>query len=217
MVDRKEKTNHVGFEAFSFLSTITINTPYMVSFFFFPVDTGVLIVMVDRKEKADHVGFEVFTAATMKNAVKTSNPTWSVFLSCPPLLSIPRVDASKHASTVIPANRKRRRKGNPVVSDETLMYGYESSATLTTDRLHYKLQTRPLLREGAPRRRTKQFSGKRQEKVKSGHGPQRGTRHQDILTDLQSQSNFNFNNINMWLRRHYVNASPAVYRTMVSA
>jgi hypothetical protein len=30
------------------------------------------------------------------------------------------------------------------------MYGYESSATLTTDRLHYKLQTRPLVREGAP-------------------------------------------------------------------
>jgi hypothetical protein len=40
----------------------------------------------------------------------------------------------------------RRRKGNPVVSDETMMYGYESSATLTTDRLHYKLQTRPLVR-----------------------------------------------------------------------
>jgi hypothetical protein len=34
------------------------------------------------------------------------------------------------------------------VSDETVMYGYESSATLTTDRLHYKLQTRPLVREG---------------------------------------------------------------------
>jgi hypothetical protein len=40
------------------------------------------------------------------------------------------------------------------------MYGYESSATLATDRLHYKLQTRPLVREGAPRRRAKQFSGK---------------------------------------------------------
>jgi hypothetical protein len=50
--------------------------------------------------------------------------------------------------TVIPASRKRRRKGNPVVSDETVRYGYESSATLTTDRLHYKLQTSPLVREG---------------------------------------------------------------------
>jgi hypothetical protein len=29
------------------------------------------------------------------------------------------------------------------------MYGYESSAILTTDRLQYKLQTRPLIREGA--------------------------------------------------------------------
>jgi hypothetical protein len=48
-----------------------------------------------------------------------------------------------------------------VVSDESVMYSYESSATMTTDRLHYKLQTRPLVREGAPRQRAKQFSGKR--------------------------------------------------------
>jgi hypothetical protein len=63
------------------------------------------------------------------------------------------------------------------------MYGYESSATLTTDRLHYKLETRPLVREGAPRRRAKQFSGKGKEKVKSGHGPQWGAGHKDVLTD----------------------------------
>jgi hypothetical protein len=63
------------------------------------------------------------------------------------------------------------------------MYGYESTAILTTDRLHYKLQTRPLVREGAPRRRAKQFSGKRKQKVESGHGPQMGARNQDILTD----------------------------------
>jgi hypothetical protein len=63
------------------------------------------------------------------------------------------------SSTVIPASRKRRRKGNPVVSDEAVMYGNESSATLTTDILHYKLQTRPLVKEGTPRRRAKQFSG----------------------------------------------------------
>jgi hypothetical protein len=54
------------------------------------------------------------------------------------------------------------------------MYGYESSATLTTDIFHYKLQNSPLVREGAPRRRATQFSGKRKEKVKSGHGPQTG-------------------------------------------
>jgi hypothetical protein len=58
----------------------------------------------------------------------------------------PHVEAGKNTSTVIPASRKRRRKGNPVVSDETVMYGYESSATLITDRLHYKLQTRPLVK-----------------------------------------------------------------------
>jgi hypothetical protein len=51
------------------------------------------------------------------------------------------------------------------------MYGYESSTTLTTDRLHYQLQTRPLVREGDPRGRRKQLSGKREEKEKSGHGP----------------------------------------------
>jgi hypothetical protein len=78
---------------------------------------------------------------------------------------------------------KRRRKRNLLVSDEAVIYGYESSATLTTDRLHYKVQTRPLVREGAPRRIAKQFSGKRRKKVKSGYGLQRSARHQDILTD----------------------------------
>jgi hypothetical protein len=80
-------------------------------------------------------------------------------------------------------SRKRRRKGNPEVSDQTVMYGYESSVTLTNDNWHYKLQTRPLVREGAPRRRAKQFSGKRKKKVKSDHGHQSGARHQVILTD----------------------------------
>jgi hypothetical protein len=46
------------------------------------------------------------------------------------------------------------------------MYGYESSATLTTDRLRYNLQTRPLVREGSPSRRIKKLSGKRNEKGK---------------------------------------------------
>jgi hypothetical protein len=59
----------------------------------------------------------------------------------------PCVEAGKKTSTVNPASLKRRRKGNPVVSGETVMYSYESSATLTTDRLQYKLQTRPLVRE----------------------------------------------------------------------
>jgi hypothetical protein len=70
-------------------------------------------------------------------------------------VQISRVEAGMNTSTVIPASRKRRRKGNPVVSGETVMYGYESSSTLTTERFHYKLQTRPLVTEGAPRRRAK--------------------------------------------------------------
>jgi hypothetical protein len=36
----------------------------------------------------------------------------------------PRVKAGKNTSTVTPVSRKRRRNGNPVVSDETVMYGY---------------------------------------------------------------------------------------------
>jgi hypothetical protein len=47
---------------------------------------------------------------------------------------------------------------------------YESFATLTTHKLHYELQTLALVREGAPRRRAKQLSGKRMEKEKSGYG-----------------------------------------------
>jgi hypothetical protein len=35
-----------------------------------------------------------------------------------------------------------------------------------------------------PRQRAKQFSSKRKDKVKSCHGPQRGARHEDILTDF---------------------------------
>jgi hypothetical protein len=54
------------------------------------------------------------------------------------------------------------------------MYDYESSMTLTTDRLHYKLQTRPLFREDDSKRREKQLSGKRRENEKSGFGPQKG-------------------------------------------
>jgi hypothetical protein len=50
------------------------------------------------------------------------------------------------------------------------MYDYDSSATLTTVRLHYKLQTHPLVREDTPRRRAKQLSSKRKEKEKIGHG-----------------------------------------------
>jgi hypothetical protein len=59
------------------------------------------------------------------------------------------------------------------------MYGYESSTTLTTGRLHYKLQ--PVLSSERAQQDEEQsnFPAKQTEKVKSGHGPQRGARHQD--------------------------------------
>jgi hypothetical protein len=74
------------------------------------------------------------------------------------------------------------------------MYGYDSSVALTTDRLHYKLQTRHLVREGAPRRRTNQLSGKRKEKEKSGHGPPKRVpdTKTDRPTDRRSQLQLNY-------------------------
>jgi hypothetical protein len=38
---------------------------------------------------------------------------------CAFILCLPRAEAGKDTSTVIPASRKRRQKGNPVVSGET--------------------------------------------------------------------------------------------------
>jgi hypothetical protein len=105
----------------------------------------------------------------------------------------------ENTSTVIPASSNRRQKGNPVVSDETVMYGYESSATLTTDRLHYKLQTRSLVRECSPRQRAKQLSCKRkeQEKDKSGHGPKGvSDTKTDVSTDRRSQLQLNSTQLN---------------------
>jgi hypothetical protein len=43
----------------------------------------------------------------------------------------------------------------------------------------WKIQTRPLVREGALRQEASIYQTK--EHVKSGHGPQRAARHQDIL------------------------------------
>jgi hypothetical protein len=52
---------------------------------------------------------------------------------------------------------------------------------LTRQQLHCKLQTRPLVKEGAlGRTTTKQ---RKKKKIKSGHGPQRGARYQDELVD----------------------------------
>jgi hypothetical protein len=92
------------------------------------------------------------------------------------------VEAGKNTSTVIPASRKRRRKGNPVVSDETIVYACESSA-LTAN-------CRPVLSsERAPQdEEQSDFPAKQKEKVKSGYRPQRSARHQDILTDDRSVS-----------------------------
>jgi hypothetical protein len=44
---------------------------------------------------------------------------------CAFILCLPRVEAGKNTSTVIPASRKRRRKGNPVVSGEIVPADFE--------------------------------------------------------------------------------------------
>jgi hypothetical protein len=43
-----------------------------------------------------------------------------VCVLCAFILCLPRVEAGKNTSTVIPASRKRQQKGNPVVSGETV-------------------------------------------------------------------------------------------------
>jgi hypothetical protein len=43
------------------------------------------------------------------------------------------------------------------VSDETVKYGYRLWATWTIEWLHCKLQTRPLVREGAPQKQDRKF------------------------------------------------------------
>jgi hypothetical protein len=45
-----------------------------------------------------------------------------VCVLCAFILCLPRVDAGKNTSTVIPESRKRRREGNPVVSDLCILY-----------------------------------------------------------------------------------------------
>jgi hypothetical protein len=42
-----------------------------------------------------------------------------VCVLCAFILCLPRVEAGKNTSTVIPASRMRRQKGNPVVSGES--------------------------------------------------------------------------------------------------
>jgi hypothetical protein len=42
------------------------------------------------------------------------------YKKCYSILCIPRVEAAKKTSTIIPASRKRQQKGNPVVSGETV-------------------------------------------------------------------------------------------------
>jgi hypothetical protein len=43
-----------------------------------------------------------------------------VCVLCAFILCLPRVEAGKNTSTVVPASHKRRQKGNPVVSGETV-------------------------------------------------------------------------------------------------
>jgi hypothetical protein len=73
------------------------------------------------------------------------------------------------------------------VSDEKVNYGYEFWVTRAIESLHCKLQTRPLIREGAPEIQDRKFQTTifRQEII-SGRKAHKGTGYQDILTDCQS-------------------------------
>jgi hypothetical protein len=52
---------------------------------------------------------------------------------------------------------------------------------------HWKIQTRPLVKEGVLH--DEESTRETKEHVKSGHGPQRAARHQDILADWPSVAN----------------------------
>jgi hypothetical protein len=87
------------------------------------------------------------------------------------------------------------------VSDETVKYGFGFWATRTIEWLHCKLQTRPLVREGAPHRKF-QTATSRQEII-SGRKSHKGAQYQDILTDWLS--------VVKWLRllyNLYINDTP---------
>jgi hypothetical protein len=65
--------------------------------------------------------------------------------------TIPRVEAGENTSTVVPASRKGRQKGNSLRWDgKVWLLGINN---LTSEWLHCKLQTRFLVREGAFERR----------------------------------------------------------------
>jgi hypothetical protein len=56
-------------------------------------------------------------APTLTSWVRIPLEAWMfVCVLCAVILCLPRVEAGKNTSTVIPASRKRRQKGNPVVS-----------------------------------------------------------------------------------------------------
>jgi hypothetical protein len=98
---------------------------------------------------------------------------------------LPRVEACKNTSTVVPASRKRRRSGN-TVSDETVMYCYWSSVTWPVN--DCTVSNRPVFSsERAPyRKNNKAIVTKERVRIKSDHGPQRGARYQDELVDWPS-------------------------------
>jgi hypothetical protein len=126
-----------GYESSATLTTQTNYRPVLSSE---RVDTC-LLIPASRKRRLK--GNPVVSGETVTYGYESS-ATLTTQTKYRPVLSSERVEYF-HRS---PASHKRRWKGNPVFSGDTVTYGYESSATLTIDRLHDKLQTRPLVREG---------------------------------------------------------------------
>jgi hypothetical protein len=72
-------------------------------------------------------------------------------------------------------------------TSETLKYGYGFWETRTIEWLNCKLQTRPLVREGAPQIKDRKFqTATFWQELISGRKSHKGARYQDILTDCQS-------------------------------
>jgi hypothetical protein len=109
-----------------------------------------------------------------------------------PANSFTRVEAGSNTSTETLRVVGGDEKGS--LKSETVKYGRDSQGTRTRERLHwqgpgiYKGQTHPLVREGAPQKQDRNY----QTVINIWSWATDGARHQDWLTERQSQCHFDF-------------------------
>jgi hypothetical protein len=106
---------HLGFVSASLFPTLTLET--------YPTKLNFFILIEERRSQWPRgLGYELsLPAPALRSWVRIPLEAWMfVCVLCAFILCLPSVEAGKNTSTVIPATRKRRQKGNPVVSGETV-------------------------------------------------------------------------------------------------